>query len=291
MRAIFYDHVVCHSGTVMIFTDGSKSDAGVGFGVVFPDMERSGTLPSSASIFTAELHGILKAVREIVLTDEIHFTIFCDSKSVLLSLSDFNPRHPIVLEILEWLLLAKRRGKEVAFCWVPAHVGVAGNERADNLAKIAASSVAPRNFKLPYKDVFPLLKQEIQNLWQQCWEGLLTNRKMRTLTTSTLPRHYAPMPRRWETALCRLRIGHTRLTHGYLMSASPQTFCMDCLVPLTVEHLLVECPSLGDERRRFLTYGRTPDGFRLDHILNSEGDFSIRGLFGFLLSCRVLDNI
>ena len=94
MRAIFYDHVVCHSETVMIFTDGSKSDADVGLGVVFPTIERSGALPLSASIFTAELHGILKAVKEILLKEESRFTIFSDSQSVLQSLTSFNPRHP-----------------------------------------------------------------------------------------------------------------------------------------------------------------------------------------------------
>ena len=189
-------------------------------------------------------------------------------------------------------MLAKRRGKEVAICWVPAHVGVVGNELADELAKAAASSVVPRNHKLPYRDFFPHIRQSVKNKWQQCWEALrLTNKKMRGITSSTRPWHYASMPRRWETALCRLGIGHTRLTHGYLMSASPQTFCMDCLVPQTVEHLLVECPSLRDERRTFLKYGQVADSFKLDLILNDAGDFSLRGLFGFLINCGVLDKI
>ena len=168
------------------------------------------------------------------------------TRSVLQSLYGFNLRHPLVLKILEWLVLVQRSGKEVSFCWVPAHVGIAGNEQADSIAKAASFSVPPRNFKLPFRDMFPIVKQRIQRQWQQSWENLQhTNSKMRLITSSSIPWHYAFMSRRWETALCRLRIGHTRLTHGYLMSADPQTFCMDCLVPLTVEHLLVECPSLG----------------------------------------------
>ena len=61
--------------------------------------------------------------------------------------------------------------------------------------------------------------------------------------------------------------------------------------PLTVEHLLVECPSMRDERRTFSKYGRNEDGFKLDLILNDKGDFSLRGLFGFLINCRVLDKL
>ena len=58
--------------------------------------------------------------------------------------------------------------------------------------------------------------------------------------------------RRLQTVLARLRIGHTRLTHSYLMSGEYQPYCDDCLVPLTVWHLLVECPSLVELRQRFL---------------------------------------
>ena len=140
--------------------------------------------------------------------------------------------------------------------------------------------------------MFPLVTREIRNKWQRHWEGLHhTNSKMRAITSSTHPWHYTSMPRRWETALCRLRIGHTRLTHGYLMSADPQTFCMDCLVPLTVVHLLVECPSLGDERQRFLHYGKVGATYRLDKILGPDGSFNQTGLFGFLNICNVLGKI
>ncbi|MPC19957.1 hypothetical protein E2C01_012887 [Portunus trituberculatus] len=50
----------------------------------------------------------------------------------------------------------------------------------------------------------------------------------------------------------RLRIGHTYLTQRYLLTRDPQPYCDDCLVPLTVRHLLVECPSLMDLRHRYL---------------------------------------
>ncbi|MPC81335.1 hypothetical protein E2C01_075945 [Portunus trituberculatus] len=36
------------------------------------------------------------------------------------------------------------------------------------------------------------------------------------------------------------------------MTRDPQPYCDDCLVPLTVRQLLVECPSLIDLRHRYL---------------------------------------
>ncbi|MPC73320.1 hypothetical protein E2C01_067644 [Portunus trituberculatus] len=48
------------------------------------------------------------------------------------------------------------------------------------------------------------------------------------------------------------RIGHTYLTQRYLLTRDPQPYCDDCLVSLTMRHLLVECPSLTDSRHRYL---------------------------------------
>ena len=56
-RQLFTEHFECHRDSVCIYTDGSKSNAGIGFEVVFPNFNFSGALPASASIFTAELMG------------------------------------------------------------------------------------------------------------------------------------------------------------------------------------------------------------------------------------------
>ena len=293
IHTMFLDHATQHANAVPIFTDGSRSDAGVGFGVVFPTFERSGRLPNSASIFTAELHGILAAVKETLLIDENAFVIYCDSKSVLDSLQQYNSVHPLVQDILEWLFLAKRRGRNIEFCWVPAHVGVLGNERADQLARVAMSNPQPRRIPIPHRDLFPLIKRRVRESWQNQWESLTeTNKKMREINPSGLHLPYFNMPRRWETALCRLRIGHTLLTHEHLMANNYQRFCDDCIVPLTVQHLLTECPSFMEERERFLIYGKDRLGdFNLLEILGVGGDFTCKGLFGFLIETNLLNKL
>ena len=47
--------------------------------------------------------------------------------------------------------------------------------------------------------------------------------------------------RRNEVVLCRLRLGHTKLTHGYLMEGKDPPLCNICGVPITVHHILAEC--------------------------------------------------
>ena len=110
-----------------------------------------------------------------------------------------------------------------------------------------------------------------------------SNKKMLEITKSANPWSYGTMPRRWETALCRLRIGHSRLAHGFLMARGPQPFCDDCLVPLTVRHLLVECPSLGDLGRRYLSKSLTDLGnYDIAKILGEDVTFKSSGIFNFV---------
>ena len=153
LRLLFLEHLNDHFNSVFIFTDGSKSSAGVGYAAVFKDFNRSFSLPTYASIFTAELYGILCALKEIVKLKGENFVIFSDSRSALQILESFNPNHPLVVEILEWILVIKHSGKSVSFCWVPAHVGIQGNEKADNLAKEASLTKRPQTHPIPFRDL------------------------------------------------------------------------------------------------------------------------------------------
>ena len=181
--------------------------------------------------------------------------IFTDSKSVLDALQIFNSPHPLIIDILEWVFLANRRGRSISFCRVPAHVGVLGNEEADKLAKDAAMNMGLINIALPYRDLYPAIKNTFRSAWQFYWD-IEINNKMREITNKIKPWSYTHSSRRQEVSLCRLRIGHTRMTHGFLMSRDPPPYCEDCLVALTIKHLLTECPSLSDLRERHLFYGK-----------------------------------
>ena len=159
-------------------------------------------------------------------------------------------------------------------------MGVSGNERADELAKFAAYTLEAKDRPLPNRDLNPIIKAAAFHSWQFSWDLEECN-KMKETTTRECPWNYYPMDRRRETALCRLRIGHTRLTHGFLMSQDPPPFCEDCLVPLTVRHLLVECPSLGETRFRFFSDCRDRQGnYLLREILGES--FNEMNLFGFI---------
>ena len=112
---------------------------------------------------------------------------------------------------------------------------------------------------------------------------------MKEVASSVRPWKYTALPRKEEVILARLRIGHTRLTHSFLMEKGPQPYCEDCLVPLTVRHLLVECPSCGDERSEFLGDCRDRDGsFSLSKILGAS---FCTNVFKFLKALGIFNEI
>ena len=90
--------------------------------------------------------------------------------------------------------------------------------------------------------------------------------------------------------LCRLRIGHTRLSHGFLMEGGPQPFCEDCLVPLTIKHVMVECPSLHALRQQFFA-GSVDEGgqFLLKNLLGEDCD--VNSVFSYISAAGFYDSI
>ena len=116
---------------------------------------------------------------------------------------------------------------QISFCWVPAHIGISGNKRADKLAKEAANR-ASFTSAVYFKDHFSSIRVAVLDSWQRRWEADLAIIKMGEIIETTIcPSTYINfVGRRSETALARLRVGHTRLTHSFLMSGDAQPTMM-----------------------------------------------------------------
>ena len=56
--------------------------------------------------------------------------------------------------------------------------------------------------------------------------------------------------RREETILSRLRIGHTRLTHDFILKEEPPPKC-PCGNHYTIRHILIECTNISRIRKNF----------------------------------------
>ena len=95
-------------------------------------------------MFTVELYAILMAVQWTEQIQNQKVLICSDSVSAINSIGKglSKSRQDLVYDILLAIRDVTRRGVERSYVWVPAHVGIASNEKADKLAKEAAQKEA-----------------------------------------------------------------------------------------------------------------------------------------------------
>ena len=99
-----------------------------------------------------------------------------DSLSSLKALESFQVQsktNPHLIEFKKDLLDATEAHQEIRLVWIPAHIGLIDNERADQLAKeMAKSSALPdRTYSIPYTDVIrksaDFIREKITNEWRR----------------------------------------------------------------------------------------------------------------------------
>ena len=285
LKGIFLEHLRSHQDSITLYTDGSKTDTGVGFAVVGGGCDISRRINGTASVFTAELLAILEAVEQSQrMVGEIT-TIITDSKSSIQAINRLYHDNPIVQEIKKAI---RNSNKDVKLCWVPSHVGVPGNENADSSAREATTSPTIHRTPLPRSDIKCNIKQKAHTFWKQRWQQESPTNKLReiTATTSLLP-NSSCADREWERGLVRLRIGHCHLTHSHLMAGGQPPECEDCNTIVTVKHIILECPSFENQRRRFFPNYRAD----MKYFLN-EADTSYGGpLYSFVKEINLLNNL
>lgn len=219
-----------------IYTDGSKSDNHVGFAYSCDNRTISFKLPDHCSIYTAEFIAIKEALLHISKRARNNYIIYSDSQSVLTSLRSYHIDHPLAIAVLDLHRRLLHRGFNILFCWVPSHVGIAGNEIVDKAAKNSHNVL---NHPIPYSDLKWAIKQSIFNSWNEDWNNMIDNKLHMIKPTICAWNNLSH--RKLDVILTRLRIGHTRLTHCYLLTRETAPSCNFCHSPLTIRHVLTSC--------------------------------------------------
>nr|CAI5865783.1 unnamed protein product [Callosobruchus analis] len=256
-----------------IYTDGSKSNSGVGAAVVGEGEIWKGSLNVMCSIYTAELTALYQALTYVDQNSRGSYLICSDSLSSLQSIRDNFSTDPLAQKIIHLYHVLQQQSKIIIFVWTPGHVGISGNQAADISARCAAANAS---HELPIRgcDLKNALKKGIYKLWQNEWET--SNTQLRKLCQTTHKfESIKNMTRKEQVVLTRLRIGHTHLTSSYLLLGQRRPICERCQEFLTVEHILCHCLIYRNE----LNSLQIPSN--LD-MLNSKNIFELRKLFQFL---------
>jgi ribonuclease HI len=270
-----------------IFTDGSLKDDKVAAAAVSnrnlgcPSQLR---LPNFSSIFTAELRAIYLALRLISKSDNDCFLIVSDSLSSLQAISSQKISHPLLGKIHDLHSELRSNGFMITFMWVPGHVGIRGNTIVDQAAKNALQGKIPNRVRqsVTYQDLKRRTNMYCNGLWQDEWSGQVNNKLFQVLPTLSDQLPMISNDRKKQTVLCRLHIGHSFITHSFLLKREDLPWCHACDTAFTVKHFLTSCDDLSILRRQYIGSNDLSEIFR---------KVSFDNLFEFLKACNLFNKI
>ena len=166
-----------------IYTDGSKEETKVGCAAATYNDCKQMRIPDGSSVFTAEAKAIdlaLDFVKNCNNTNK--FVIFSDSLSVLQALNNSSSKNPQIQQ----LLLKHHEitsSKTIIYCWIPSHIGIYGNEKADKKAK-ESLHLEKTVFKIPFNNFKPFINKYVFDKWQTIWNEASFKQVKRNRTDS-----------------------------------------------------------------------------------------------------------
>ena len=238
-----------HMDFIHLYTDGSKDDNKVGCAVFGNNYSSKLRLPENASIFTAETKAIDLALSYISEHKKDKFIIFSDSLSVLLAIQNRKSDNVMIKKLL-LRLHDILEFKTITFCWIPSHIGIRGNEKVDLLAKEALSN-PPVDIQIPHSDFRQSINKLIRRKWKTVWNEAIFNKLHEINPNLDVSPSLSLSIRRDQVVISRCRIGHTRITHSYLLNREDAPTCIPCHEHFSVKHFLLECHDLTHIRDKY----------------------------------------
>ena len=277
-----------------IYTDGSKVEEKVAFGIYVPytNVKISCRLNDHLTIYTAELFAIHKAVLWIIDYAPDRAVIFTDSLSSLTSLENHHScnRPYLILEIMSSFQAINSLGLDVWLVWVPAHVGITGNEVADGLARDAINSITPDiSIPLSLTEIRPVITSYIMRLWQVYWSTIEVAHFYKALVPLVSKSiKFCDSNRSLEVALTRLRFNHNKLNFNLHRTGGHITSLCDlCQVDETAQHYFFECfRYIQYQLDCYIGHAERDIPFTLDNLLGGNSVSTILAHEYIVKTCR-----
>ena len=273
--------------TLLVYTDGSAmpNPGRVGYGVVLMNNGQQREISQAVGIgsnVTGELCGLQRALQEVLATAG-KFTrtfIFCDCLAAVdLALSNTEPRfHFDLVRDIRLLVAEIRTRTSLTIQWVPAHVGVPGNEGANDAAKRAAASISakspiPGQPKIPMAIAKAILVQGQRERWSRRWitsaaQKFEFDHLSRLKPSVAKTDSFFVGTRREQSVLARLRLGHCALAASRARWSPVDRICECGIEDETVGHFLLRCPRHARSRARlFQRISDVYEGFVNEEVL------------------------
>ncbi|CAH2218226.1 jg13488 [Pararge aegeria aegeria] len=241
----------------LIYTDGSKIEGKVGAAVSVWDrgVETRAIklkLEPYCTVFQAELLAIDRATQWARNNTKSEYCILSDSRSALDLIKSGKVSHPLAHSIRRNIGAVQAQGRSIKLCWIKAHVGNVGNERADALAKEAAlnTKTTATYSACPISYAKRMIRGETQQIWQNRYDTESTAGTTKIFFPDVRKAHKIMTNTEITPILTQTLSGHggfAKYLHRFKLKDTPACKC-DTDKDEEPIHLLVECPRFAQTR-------------------------------------------
>ena len=252
---------------IQFFTDGSKLDGKTGYGACAPEInwEFSERIPNKASVYTAEASAIYNVLNHfkthLLNSDYNECEIFTDNQGVALAITGGKKKNHsyLIYKIKEKIYDLDKSSIKVTIIWIPSHIGIEYNEKADELAKNATKLIINTEIKVPYSDFYELTNDSLTKTQtkyiheqdQKKGEFFIQNFFLDGKFAKKPWFWFLPDDRRIISPLLRLRSNHTSLNESLFRKKMINSLSCECGWPSEdVYHFFFECHHYEDQRKK-----------------------------------------
>lgn len=191
-------------------------------------------------------HAILEALKKIIqnrsdatiITNKIpkdNFKIYDETQS------------KTTARIKELLHMIKLQGLSVIFLLLPNQLysiittEIHNNETNTKIViDLQGNNVGP-NPGYSKQDVIRFIRRKMIQQWEPIWRCYKTSNTHKSIDLFISLNSDPKMTRREQVLITRIRTGHSKITHRYLLENTSPPLCDICQVRLSVEHIITSC--------------------------------------------------